>query len=57
VNAEVDAHLSGFLQRAYNFKAVADYETGQDAMVPEEHVEQALEIAVRLVEVVARLLA
>jgi uncharacterized protein (UPF0332 family) len=56
-DSRVDAELRGFLQRAYNFKAVADYETGQDAVVPAEHVEQALEIAARLIEVIAGLLA
>lgn len=56
-NVRIDADLRGFLQRAYNFKAVADYETGEDAMVPAEHVERALEIATRPVEVVAELLA
>jgi uncharacterized protein (UPF0332 family) len=56
-DSRVDAELRGFLQRAYNLKAVVDYETGQDAAVPAEHVEQALEIATRLIEVVAGLLA
>jgi uncharacterized protein (UPF0332 family) len=56
-DAHVDADLRGFLQRAYNFKAVADYETGQDAVIPVEHVEQALKIAARLIEVVAGFLA
>jgi hypothetical protein len=34
---------------------VADYETGQDLVVPIEHVEQTREVALRLTDVVAGL--
>jgi uncharacterized protein (UPF0332 family) len=53
----IDAELRGFLGRAYNLKAVADYETGPGSVVPLERVEAALATAVRFVEVVAGLLA
>ena len=53
----IDIELRAFLGRAYNLKSVADYETGPDAVVAPETVEQALTTAVRFVETVAQLLA
>lgn len=55
-NRVIDAELRGFLGRAYNLKAVADYETGPGSIVPPERVEAALETAIRFVDVVAGLL-
>jgi uncharacterized protein (UPF0332 family) len=52
----IDDDLRGFLGRAYNLKAVADYETGPRSVVPLERVELALITVVRFVEVVAELL-
>jgi uncharacterized protein (UPF0332 family) len=53
----VDAELRRFLSLAYNLKAIADYETGPDAVVPLERVEAAIETATRFVGCVAELLA
>jgi uncharacterized protein (UPF0332 family) len=55
--AAVAAELRNFLGRAYNLKAVADYETGPGSIVPRERVEAALATAIRFVDVVAELLA
>ena len=52
-----DFELSAFLARAYNLKAVADYETGPDAQVSAEFARGTIETARRYVEVVAALLA
>jgi uncharacterized protein (UPF0332 family) len=56
-DARIDDELRSFLGRAYNLKAVADYETGPGSIVPLERVEAALATAVAFVEAVARLLA
>lgn len=42
----IDAELHGFLGRAYNLKAVTDYGTGPDAIVPLEQVEAAIATAI-----------
>jgi uncharacterized protein (UPF0332 family) len=52
-----DFELSAFLARAYNLKAIADYETGPDAQVSAEFARGTIETARRYVEVVAALLA
>ena len=52
-----DLELSAFPGRAYNLKAIADYETGPDARVSDELARTAIETARRYVEVVAELLA
>ena len=52
-----DFELSAFLARAYNLKAIADYETGPDAHVSAEFARGTIEAARRYVEVVAALLA
>jgi hypothetical protein len=49
--------LSAFLGRAYNLKAIADYETGPDAHVSAELARTTIETAPRYVEVVSTLLA
>jgi uncharacterized protein (UPF0332 family) len=51
-----DDELRTFLGRAYNFKAVADYETGPDARIPPERVASAIQISSRFVEIVAGIL-
>lgn len=56
-DARIDDEVRGFLGRAYNLKAVADYETGPGSVVPLERVETALATAIRLVEVVTTMLA
>ena len=52
-----DLELSAFLGRAYNLKAIADYETGADASVSAELARATIETARRYVGVVAELLA
>src|SRR5271167_4022004 len=52
-----DFELSAFLARAYNLKAIADYETGPGARVSAELARATIETARRYVEVVAELLA
>jgi len=53
----VDAELRRFLSQAYNLKAIADYETGPDAVVPLERVEAAIATAARFLDCVVGLLA
>lgn len=38
-------HLRGFLSRAYDLKAIADYETGSGSRIPYEEAAAALETA------------
>jgi uncharacterized protein (UPF0332 family) len=52
-----DLELRAFLGRAYNLKAIADYETGPGARVPVERARVMIETARRFVESVAVLLA
>jgi uncharacterized protein (UPF0332 family) len=52
-----DPELRAFLGRAYNLKAIADYETGPGARVSAELARATIETARRFVEVVAALLA
>jgi len=53
----IDAELRRFLSHAYNLKAIADYETGPDAVVPLERVEAAIATAIRFLDCVVGLLA
>jgi uncharacterized protein (UPF0332 family) len=43
------AELRYFLSYAYNFKAIADYETGPGAQIPGEQASEALAMAKRFV--------
>lgn len=52
-----DPELQAFLGRAYNLKAIADYETGADADVPPELARASIDTARRFVEAVAAILA
>ena len=52
----VDAELRRFLPRAYDLKAVADYEAGPGSVVPLERVEAAIATAPRFVDLVTELL-
>ena len=52
----VDADLRAFLGRAYNLKAIADYETGPDSHVSADTARQAIATARRFVECVTRLI-
>ena len=52
----VDVELRRFLSEGYKLKAIADYETGPDAVVPLEQAERAVETARRFIETIAELL-
>jgi uncharacterized protein (UPF0332 family) len=52
----IGAELSRFLSRAYDFKAVADYEIGPDATVPLAEAISATEAAENFVDRIADLL-
>jgi uncharacterized protein (UPF0332 family) len=52
----VDGDTRAFLGRTYNLKAIADYETGQDAKVTPEQAAAAIEAARRFMAVVTALL-
>jgi uncharacterized protein (UPF0332 family) len=47
-----DPTLRAFLGRAYNFKAIADYETGSEADIPADQAAEAIEISRRFVDCV-----
>lgn len=52
----VDLELRAFLGRAYNLKAIADYETGPGSHVSPESAREATQTAYRFVECVERLI-
>jgi len=52
-----DAELRGFLGRAYNFKAAADYETGTAETISATRAKMAIETAKRFVDRIADLLS
>jgi uncharacterized protein (UPF0332 family) len=49
----VDVELRRFLSEGYKLKAIADYETGPDAVVPLEQAATAVETAGRFIQTVA----
>jgi uncharacterized protein (UPF0332 family) len=51
-----DVELRGFLRRAYNLKAVADYETGSGIEITRDQAERAMRSAARFVDCVTALL-
>ena len=51
----IDRERRRFLPRAYNLKAVADYEMGAGSVVPLERAAAAIESADRFVETIAEL--
>ena len=51
-----DIELRAFLGRAYNLKAIADYETGPNAQVSAESARTAIATARRFVECVTEML-
>jgi len=53
---ELGADLSRFLSRAYDFKAVADYEIGPDAIVPLAEAISATKAAENFVDRISELL-
>ena len=52
----IDTELRRFLPRAYDLKAICDYETGPDAVVPHGEAAAAVEMATRFVDCIASLL-
>jgi uncharacterized protein (UPF0332 family) len=52
----IDTELRRFLTQSYNLKAVADYETGPDSIIPIERVETAIATSLRFVECVSEIL-
>jgi uncharacterized protein (UPF0332 family) len=52
----IDVELRRFLQRAFNLKAVADYEMGPDAIVPVERAAAALDVAGRFIDRIAEII-
>jgi uncharacterized protein (UPF0332 family) len=55
-DARCDKDLRSFLGRAYNFKAVADYETGPEAGIAPDLAAAAIEMAARFVDFVSNAL-
>lgn len=52
----VDDELRAFLSRAYNFKRIADYETGPDSHISAETARNAIATARRFVDCVASII-
>jgi uncharacterized protein (UPF0332 family) len=52
----IDFELRRFLSQGYKLKAIADYETGPDAVVPREEAAAAVETADRFIRMIAELL-
>jgi len=52
----VDRELRAFLGRAYNLKAIADYETGPGCQVSAESAREAIQTAWRFLECVQSLI-
>jgi uncharacterized protein (UPF0332 family) len=52
----IPVELRRFLRQAYDLKTVADYEVGQDAVVPVQEAKVAIETAARFIETVAAVL-
>ena len=52
----IDFELRRFLSLGYKLKAIADYETGPEAVVPLEEASAAVETADRFIRMVAELL-
>jgi uncharacterized protein (UPF0332 family) len=55
-DSRLDAELSAFLSRAYNLKAVADYETGPGSEVSPESATAAVETSKRFVDCITSLI-
>ena len=52
----IDKDFPVFLSQAYNLKAVADYETGPDSIVPPERAAAAIQTAGRFIDCIAGLI-
>jgi uncharacterized protein (UPF0332 family) len=51
-----DADLRAFLGRAYNLKAIADYETGPGSYVTPEQARTAIDTAARFIDCITKFL-
>ncbi len=51
----IDPELRRFLSQGYKMKAIADYETGPDAVIPLEQAVMAIEIANRFIGTIEQL--
>ena len=54
--SQIDSKLRRILPQTYNLKAVADYETGPDSVIPPDRAAAAVESADRFVECIANIL-
>jgi uncharacterized protein (UPF0332 family) len=54
--ARIDLELRRFLPQSYDMKAIADYETGPGAVIPQEQAATAIETAARFVGCIAGVL-
>jgi uncharacterized protein (UPF0332 family) len=52
----IDVELRRFLSEGYKLKAIADYETGPDAVVPLEQAAKAIETAGHFIQTIAEVL-
>jgi uncharacterized protein (UPF0332 family) len=55
-DARIDPELRAFLGRAYNLKAIADYETGPGSQVSEQSAREATQTARRFMECITTLI-
>ena len=53
---QIDKSFPTFLSQAYNLKAVADYETGPDAIIPPERAAAAIAAAERFLACIVELI-
>jgi len=53
----IDKNFSVFLSQAYNLKAVADYKTESDSLLPSDRAAAAIETAGRFVDSLSKNLA
>jgi uncharacterized protein (UPF0332 family) len=54
--SEIDSKLRRILPQTYNLKAVADYETGPDSVIPSDRATAAVESAERFVDCISNIL-
>ena len=52
----IDNHLRPFLSQAYILKAVADYETGPDSVIPPKRSAAAIETATQFIDCIVDLI-
>ena len=57
IDPSIDPEVLKFLSRAYNLKAVADYETGPDSIIPIDRLTDAIDMAKRFVATIEQRLS